>query len=352
MNIKTKPLSEAFKKVSGLSSKRINLPILSCVRLSANGGTLEIFGTNLDCFAIAKCECDGDLEPICVNSLSFGVLLSAARETITLEIVNGNRLKVAGVGVAFLSGMDADEFAAFPKEKLTAIGVNAADLAECIMGVAWAANEKEQNMECCVSIKTGPKSIICAATNRKRLAYVDKPCIAAESEFMFPAHHASIFCDALTGAGANVSVSEKYAVCESDKLKIAVRLMEGNYFNVKTHILDAKRTKVGIIEKAPLIDALATAQALSGVDQWCYVGLGFGKDGVALSFKSAQNEYGVLTAGETEGKSVNVDARIFHTVLKHSPDVTLKASLATGMLMFESGDYLTAVSLLTEKKAA
>lgn len=352
MNIKTKPLLEAFKKVSSISSKRINLPILSCVRLSAKDGTLEIFGTNLDCFAIAKCECDGDLAPICVNSLSFGVLLSAAQEAITLEVMTGNKLKVVGSGVAILSGMPADEFPPFPKEKLTAIGVNTGDLAECIMGVAWAANEKEENMECCVSVKTGPKSIICAATNRKRLAYVDKPCIAAASEFMFPAHHALIACDALGRIGANVLISEKYMVCESESLTVAVRLMEGNYFNVKTHILDAKRAKVGSIEKAPLIDALATAQALSGADQWCYVALGFGRDGVSVEFKNAQNEYKVLTAGETEGKSVNVDAKIFHTVLKHSPDVTLKTSLATGMLMFESGDYLTAVSLLTEKKSA
>lgn len=352
MNISRKSFQAAFDKVAPLAGKRTHLPILSSVRLSDNNGELEIMASNLDCFATAKCQIDGSMKPICVSASLLGGLLKSANEEITLELLKGDRLKFVSNGTAEIACLPADEFPVFPDGKAKAVGINTADLAELIKSVAWAADTNDANgiMRMAVWIKAEPKSLTCAATNGVQLAHVKRPLICAECECMIPAAFAGELAEVLKEDGSTFLLSQNYAIAESASLVVAVKLIEGNYFNLN-QILKQEKSEIGEIQPKAVLSAMSTVMMLSAGSEFNATTMTFTNDGVGVEFKSPTNHYKTQIPAKVKGDPIRVDAGRASLSFRNLEAETVKASYGVnGALFLISGDSTAILHLLREKK--
>lgn len=353
MNISRKSFQAAFDKAAPMAGKRTSLPIISCIRLEAINGQLEIAATDLDCFATIKCECEGSLQPICVSANIIGGLIKSAGESITLELKKNGRLSIVGNGSADIATQPADEFPAFPAKKAKEIGLSIADLAECIDAVAWAADPKNQNqvMKTVVWVKSEPKALTCAATSGYQLAHIKRDLISADCEFMFPAIHASFLVEALQSKDATLALSESYVIAKSESYCVAVRRVEGNYFNLGT-VLNQTKNPIGEINPYLFLPAISTVQGLAVSDPFCATSIEFKSDGARIKYEGSTNQYQTTIPCEAKSSvAFKVDGAKASAFFKHIKSDKAQAAIGeTNNLFLTAGERVSVLQLLTEKK--
>lgn len=348
MKIKTAPFRQAFDRVAPYAHGRTTLPIINCVRLESTNGLLKIEATDVDAFALTSCECDGDLEPICIPAHLLAIFLKSKREEITLTVQDNRRLKIEADGIGIIAGQDPIEFPKFPAEGFKAIGVNCQDVADCLRGVYWAADVKAMDVISQVWCKGEAKAITAAATNRNRLGWMHRLVISGDFEIVFDAKFASAVCDVLSSEGAELSVSPKHVMVKSANLTLAVRQWDGKYINCEV-ILKQERKTVGKMTAAQFLPALTDIVALSSVNQFSRVNLEFGENGTKISC-DGDHSYSAVVGDEMEGDSMQFNANYLVLALKSAPEGTLKLSQGKHIVAFESGDFFGAIAKLEDKK--
>lgn len=349
MNITKKAFQSALEKVAPLAGKRTHLPILSALRLEAKGGMLEIVASNLDCFATAKAECAGELEPVCIPASYLNALVAGANESIKLGVIQGQRVSFESNGSANIAYLPADEFVALPSEKAKKVGIPSKDLAECIRAVDWAVNlNKGDILLESVWVKAEAKSITTAASDRIVMGCAKKAIISADAEFLFPALYSRYLCDALEGESGQLSLSTNYVVATSASLSTAVKLVNQPYFHIEK-MISMEREPIGQIDRALFMDALRSAITVCDGD-YCPVKVEFGGDGISLEYSGSQNEYKTTIPSSATGKTIRFDASEALRVLKNTIGDSIKAFRIFNNIFIENGDFITAFAVYGDKK--
>lgn len=351
MKIESKKLAAALSKVISIVGRRTSVPILGCVLIQSRENTLEITATDLDCWATAKCECDGKLDLICVSGRLLHGLIQNAPEWVSISI-EGNRLIIEGNGRAAVSFLAAEEFPPFPVTTNKAAGISAVDLADCIESVAWAAAPPDSHAWTCtgVYVHTTPKSMRCVASDKKKFAQSKRGIIGVDLEFLFPATHSALLCASLRGENSTVWVSDKNVICHSDSLAVSVRLIEGNCFNLDGY-LGLPRGNAGQIENSEMVQATGTITMLAKDKKYCPTKGIPGKEGIRFEYKDGESDFKVTISGGSNAQEFRVNASLANEVLRNSPAGKLNTTLLVtegkaSALFFESGDITTGVALM------
>lgn len=349
MKVPTKPFLKVLSRVAVSDSKRGTLPILCCCKLESDGKVLTVSATDLESWAVASCECDGEMESVCVNTSTLMAIVSWLVDDVELSVKAG-KLRISGNSRAGIPYLSADEFPPLPSKDLKPQGISCADLADGIEAVKWAVDASPnlgRPMVNNIRVLSTGKSLICTATNGRKLAQLERLIISASAQFMFVPDEAVAICKALREPGAIISLSDNYMMVKSKFWTFIVRLSEFSYPSTDT-VLKRKREPVGKFELAPLAEALervnflTTNKSLSGKTQITPC-----KDGLRLEFSDGQSELDMVIAGKFEGQPFLVQAQSTAEMLRKFPQSEAQISLANdSLLIAEAGDYVSAVSLM------
>lgn len=348
MRIKSSNLKAAFSKVAHLATGRPSLPILMCVKLEAAENILTITATDIECYALARCECEGDFPPVCINARVFSTLISGEEMTLTAD---NSKLTVQGQGRAVLSLEDAAAFPAWPKRvDAKAIGLNCQDLADAIAVVGWCADDKQiaRPICACVNVDCTAKSIKASCVNGKQLSCCEKLSIAAPCSFMIREQHASTLIDALESEGCEFSIMENFVSATAKGFACAVRIMEGQWFDI-ARIMNDEREIIGIIETRPVIDALSSIASLAiEADMSAPCEIDFSGKELRISFEGRVNSFEKSMPMKSGAFHIRAAATLLKQILENTDGDEIKASLlAQNALLLESGDVTNVLQLLT-----
>lgn len=150
MNIGAKALSTAFNLLSNAVPRKSSYPILSSIAFKISGAHLELFATDLDCFAIARTELDLGTEAIeCI--IPYQIIkeyLALEKRDLSISVDEQSRLtfKTDSSVYRFYS-QSVEEFPAIPRlgQKLGVIEVNTGELIKIINLASDSADTKALN---------------------------------------------------------------------------------------------------------------------------------------------------------------------------------------------------------------
>ena len=349
MKVETKHFAVALARVMPVIRTRTTIPILYCVWLEARDNKLTVIASSIDAFAAASCPCQDDLEPCCVPASTLNYLVHKAPDQIEMTCKNG-RLFVEGAGTARLMLHDVREFPSWPEQDGKELGVNTADLAQCISGVAWAPDlDPKLSLDLwreSVWVNISDKAIECAGTDGKEFAYVKRDLISAPAHFLLPAVHAKLLNDALMTADSSLHVGTKYVTTNSEMFRVAIQLAEGKFMPVHL-LLGQQQRQLGIIDVNAVLESLQAIKNLGTHDELLDCKLAFEANRIMVIFTGKGGEYDRSIPFTLDGNpfAVRFDVKRALSVFSHVQP-TAKASLSDSCLFFHDGDWTFAIALL------
>lgn len=228
MKVRVKPFWSALTYVGQAIKDSAPLPVLSHVRLVAEGGTLTMTATGLDIWIQNQVECDGDLEPICVQHSALSAILKLTTEELAeIELSKDKLVVKLGKSVFRLNTLDAGEFPSDPKVG-PSIAAPASALSAGLRAVAWAIAKPGQKRPALenVVLDLNAKRVRCFAGNGYSLASFREECICADEVLTVPGIHAIKIADTLMSEGAFLWASPNYIGVETKHSTIAVKRSE------------------------------------------------------------------------------------------------------------------------------
>lgn len=339
MKTEAKKLTNALNRLKPIIGRRNTLPILSCVKIYAKNGLLQIEASNLDEHQIEQVECEGELKPCCADFGQLNAAIGGSAVEITLDKTTIT-IK-CGYGTATLGVLDAEEFPALPKMgKVEKIGVSGTDLANSISKVAWAASTDEvRYMLQSVYIEGTAKMLSCVATNSRNLALIDLPAISATFKLVAPSNFVPNVISSLARDGAVLGSSESHISIEHSSGSYACKQIDGNYPNYRQAI-PAKPKLLGAALVAELVDALSRCNFLADPSRNPVALLTFTKSGLEIRFTGKNSQLEMLVAGEFMAHDASMDAASFLTCLKAFKSESVKiysnGADSMNMLILES----------------
>ena len=353
MKAKAKEFAAAISRVTRVLRTRTSLPLLTCVKLEASGGILAMTGTDLDAFASATCACEGDLPAICVDAMMLDYMIHHAVEDVELTI-NKQRLFISSNGTAQLSIQPAVEYPPWPDQKATALGINTADLAAAIKGVAWAADTEPKMTgdlyRESVWVKTTAKTLEACSTDGKEFSYTKQDLICAPAEFIFPAKQANLLTDALLTGAESVHLSDSWIFTKSDSFRVAVKLVSEKFVPIKL-IVDQPTKPLGVFQICRLLDSLQTIKALGHGEPWLQCKLVIEPKKCTISYRGKDTHFERALEHKHEGEAFTIfmDAIRAISVFSHIQPGA-KAFLGAGMILFKDDNYTYALALMTSNE--
>lgn len=259
MKTDSKKLLEVLKVASRLAGGRMTLPVLSCVRLSADGKNLKVESSNLDQQQTEILECDGTLGPVCVyvNLLACSI----GGESCQIELTEKKILRVVcSFGETLLPTLDAGDFPEPMKMvKPSKQGLPCADLGKAIKAVSWASSTDAcRYILNSVYVSADSKKLTVVATNGREMAYTEMKLICSKFEAVVPSACVNNLCQWLERKNAVVSVDDKLILVETDSGSFACKQMDGKFPNW-TQVIPSKKTALGHVK----------ADELAGILQRC-----------------------------------------------------------------------------------
>lgn len=352
MKITKKALLTALDKTASLATRRTTLPILQHLLISASGGKLSVTGTDLNCHARALCDCDGDLDAVCVPAQAFTGLAKVARDDIELTLVN-QRLAFKSNGTANLATLPGIEYPIWPSNKFTAIGLPCGDLAEGIESVSWSADnnptDTSRPLVTVVWVRTEAKRMRVGATTGQTLAHMDRGLICAETEFMVPCAYADKLTDVLKRDEATLSVCDNWVAVSSPMLNVAVKRHEGGYFNLDVY-LNQEQVIGGMLPVKEILDAIDNALVLTGIDKFCSAMLVPDEGGATFTYESEVNCYKTHIDGITIPRPIRFGMALMKDALSRVVSDTPRVNLGVQGLLVKDGDVTIGVALMCISK--
>jgi DNA polymerase III sliding clamp (beta) subunit (PCNA family) len=348
--ISTKSLLKIIEKTDVIGRKS-TLPILECCKIESDGKLFQVTATDLNTWATASCECEGELLPVCVNMRTFASLIGGGSETVSMSVDKG-RLFIECGGRAGISTVPSDEFPVWPRN-LKLQGVSAPDLADGIDAVKWAVETKPnlgRPMVNVIHVLSSAKQLQVTATNGRKCAQFERLLISAAADFIFIPETATMFCASLREPDAQLLLSENHVEAKSPNYSLAIRLQDGNYFKTDS-VTKAVHEPIGEIICAELVSALETIvllqrdPAFAGGAQ-----VETSQRGLKVSFADDANEFTTTLPGEFKSSRFGIHAPSSAEMFRKFPAARATLMLdnleiPTG-LKIQDGDYMSIISLM------
>src|ERR1700744_5695858 len=344
MKIPNELFQQALRSTSSIASLRPSADDgIKYIKLEAARERFKMTGNGSGNYAFAEIECDGDLKPICVAAHSLKNIAQLFDKNVVMDLT-GSTLKIRSGGSYTLNTVSTDEFPTIPLDKLTKIGVNCKDLAECIDAVKFAIRTSDERPGLYgVNIKLAAKTLIAQATTGIIIARMEKAGIAAECEYLIPYPFVGNFISALRNDGAVLSASDARVLVEYENGCYSCTLAT-HKFPALDNQLKGKHPKIGEFKPVEWLSTFRKILAMAGGD---------GKLRCDVTVKDGRMKYdgkqgSVDRATDKLSKILRLNASTFTACLEAFGDNKVVASMydqesGGGALRLDHGD-LTVLS--------
>lgn len=240
-------LLKAIAATQNMVAKRSTMPILSNFLLSAGSENLEVFGSDLEMSALARVKASvKKAGSTTVNARLFGDVIRELPDADVKIIVAANeRLEISCLGSKFkLVGTSAAEFPSLPGMSLKGmVNVPSEFLSDIISTTLYAASQDETrfnlNGVCFELADKAKKSskekseIRFVATDGHRMSMVTRNInnFGLEGRAIVPRRGLLELKKLLSGSDSEIGIclQEGFFIVETNELKIAMRLIDGEF---------------------------------------------------------------------------------------------------------------------------
>jgi DNA polymerase-3 subunit beta len=339
-------INSSLSLVQNVFGKKTTMPILNNVLISAKDGKLSILGSNLDIAILVKVPATVVKEgKTTVNGNLFTKICRElpAAEDITLTRGENERLEVITKNSSLrVVGASADEYPNVPGISIaTKHKISAALLLEMIEKTVYATSTEEARYNLngvCFESVTDKKglSLRLVATDGNRLAMITRPIKGMTTSTM-PNHvivpsrglqEVRRVLEREAAGDVGIEVSEGFLVIEAPSVKIAVRLIDGEFPDYSM-VVPTKSGEPAKMSGALLSQALLRVSLLVS-DKGKGVRLDFFKNRLRISGSSpelgeAVEELPIEYAGKDMSIGFNAEYyRDFIATLKEEEEMTIE----------------------------
>ncbi len=346
LKIDQSKLIAALLPLVAVASRKTTMPILNNVRIESVGGRLSLSATDLESYAVAQVECEGDLPSICIPAKHLLELVNAASKNVELK-VEKDWLHVDGCKLA---GFSSVEFPAEPTDKFTKIAVNCEDLATGIESVGWAASEDQSKYILqSVNIAASATEIVCMSGSPFLLAKYAQSAICAPFQCLTMSAHAKQIAESLRVTGAVLSVGSNWIKVEHENGSLACKQIEGKYPDVMP-MFKGDKDAIGKVSIAPLKSALGTIMVLAGGELCVPVKFNFSKSGLDISYESKTSSFPKSFEGKFADAKANINAKSFIKIVSAiGEDCEFSIMKGNGPMLLETGNLQILATQLSTK---
>lgn len=337
MNVSTAKLKDALDNLGRILKTKVFVPLLSCIRLHAGNGSLELRASNMDEEQVERVECVGDLEPCCpmlcdlVNALG-GVEMELSLDKSDLQIAfSGNLLEISTQSIK-----------GFPEQwrnKFTNIGVSCVDLFTGIKAVEWAASREESRyIMRSVHVVGSAQSLVCHSTTGRELAIWESPSISADFEVLVPDSFAANLRAALVRDGAVFSIAAgKVRVVHSDG-SYTCKQVEGMFPSI-AGIVDKEPRLIGSCVVEELVEVFARCVPYAPLPPRLPVSVvEFSKQGGSVKFTGQDSGLALRFGGSFDPHVCKLNAVSFRKCLSAFDSYDVKIYAGDHKIILESGN--------------
>lgn len=219
-------LSRVISSVARVVESRNTIPILSNIRLVADGGRLTVTGTDLDIEATASVEADIETDgAVCVEAKLIAEIAKKAGGDISLSLEDGRLIVKSGRSKFTLQTRDVADFPSLDGGTYTS--TFDIDLSALFSPVAFAVAVKEPSRHYLEGIffhRVGERAVA-VATNGHRLARNAGPDVPDFPSIIVGQKAVSL----LPKGSVSVSISEEKIRIVADELTLTSKLVYGVY---------------------------------------------------------------------------------------------------------------------------
>ena len=342
MKLNTKKLKTALDNLAKITARKMSLPILSCVKLSAANNLLTIEASNLDEYQTETVECDGETGAFCVSAKHLSASVGGSEMDLEWD---GKKLTIKwDTSIFRVPTLASDDFPPAPSEKASEIGLNCGDLAKGISAVLFAASDESNRYVLnSVHLQGKPKSITCVATNGRMLAVHEANQIAAAFEALVPREFAPNFCAALNREDAVFSVSEKHLFAHHKSGMYLCKQIEESYPNWK-QVVPTEFKVSGTLPVAPMVEAFSRCAAFYDEKSFA-VKLDFQASGVQFTYDGERGNVEKLIDGKFEPLIIALDFQYMTKICNafDCESVSFSGTDELSALVFQSNDLKTII---------
>jgi len=264
-------LSQQLSKIDKIPAKNANLPILSCILLSAHKGELVLRATNLDVGVEISLPAHVEKEgSVAIPAQMFSSFISQLKgdKTIHLEAVDGNVKVSCGGVVSVIKGLAPDDFPVIPEiDSVNTTTINPESFVKGILSVSFAASQSQVKPELASTyIYSVDDSLIFVSTDSFRLAE-KKVKVKNAPDFnpvIIPAKNIADIARSLTGVDEDIKVSfdKNQIQFRSSALVFVSRVIEATFPNY-AQIIPKEHSTEAVVLKSEFIEALKTSSIFS-----------------------------------------------------------------------------------------
>ncbi len=264
-------LSAQLSKIDKIPSKNANLPILSCILISARKGELVLRATNLDVGVEVSLPAHVDIEgSVAVPAQMFSSLISQLKgdKSVVLESVEGNVKVSCGGVVSVVKGLSPDDFPVIPEvDSVASTTINPESFTKGILSVSFAASQSQVKPELAsVYVYSLDESLVFVSTDSFRLAE-KKVKIKNAADFnpvIIPSKNVADIARVLAGVDEDVVVcfDKSQIQFKSNSFIFVSRVIEGTFPNY-AQIIPKEYSTEAIVLKSEFIEALKTSSLFS-----------------------------------------------------------------------------------------
>lgn len=222
--------------------------------IGASGGFMEIEANDGDQSCLVRVECDGDLDPTCIQPLRLQAAVAFASESIEIESLDTALAYKSGRRSMRIPKLDSSQFTRMAAQGALLVAPTA-EMAKGIRRSKFSAEESSHRyIMKCIRLSGAPTALRIESGNGIDLAYNEAALICSDFDIMVPSAFASSITLALEKPGAEILLAESTVTVKHQFGHYTCKLMEGVYPNMRP-IFDQKRREVGMISRDEWVDA-------------------------------------------------------------------------------------------------
>lgn len=282
-------LARLLSSVTKAVESRNTIPILSTVRLVADGTTLQATATNMDIEITGSVPADGSLA-CCVDAKLLAGIVSKAGGDISMEIENLALVVKSGRSKFRLPVLSPDDFPDLTAGEFAT--TFEADLSSVFDAVAFAVStELTRYYLNGVYLHNPGSSLTAVATDGHRLACVTRETVGDIPPIIVPSKTVALW----PKGSARVSLSSTKIRVQTADMVMTSKLIDGTYPDYQ-RVIPTRNDKHVLADKAALQAAVARVSTVA--DQ----------RGRAVKLEIASGQVGLSVRGDAEATdSVEVD---------------------------------------------
>lgn len=261
VTVSRKELNDALNIAASASSSRTALPVLSSLRLTADGASLSIVGCDGEMWAsviiAANVEVDG---AVCVQQKLLSDIVSALNDgMVTLELVGTQVFLRAGMSEWKMLALPAEEFPGIPAmEPTLSLTIAASQIKRAIEGVAFAvSDDTSRPVLTGVLFQYDGDTLTLVATDTHRLAVhrIQKDGLGSDIKVTVPAKALRTLkmLPVAPDAPLTLSFDESRMMVDIGFAKVVSQLLVGTYPNWE-RVVPTETTRLWTVDRKEFHD--------------------------------------------------------------------------------------------------